>query len=240
MISPAPGLALVPLKPGSATVPLPGIDADVFTPEGKPAEPGKKGLLVIKKPWPGMLMGIWGDPQRYINTYWARFSKPEENIWIYYPADYAIKDHEGYFWLLGRADEVLNVAGHRLGTIEIEDAVVAHPAVSEAAVVGAPDPVKGEVPVAFVVLKAGYEPSEQLEKEIKDTVRKIVGPIAVPAKVLFVSKLPKTRSGKIMRRILISLIKGRPIGDISTLEDPSAVEEVKKAVEEFKKLMQQA
>lgn len=240
MISPAPGLALVPLKPGSATVPLPGIDADVFTPEGKPAEPGKKGLLVIKKPWPGMLMGIWGDPQRYINTYWARFSKPEENIWIYYPADYAIKDHEGYFWLLGRADEVLNVAGHRLGTIEIEDAVVAHPAVSEAAVVGAPDPVKGEVPVAFVVLKAGYEPSEQLEKEIKDTVRKIVGPIAVPAKILFVSKLPKTRSGKIMRRILISLIKGRPIGDISTLEDPSAVEEVKKAVEEFKKLMQQA
>ena len=237
MISPAPGIALVPLKPGSATLPLPGIVADVLTPDGKPAEPGKKGLIVIKEPWPGMLMGIWGDPQRYINTYWSRFSDPEKGIWIYYPADYAVKDRDGYFWLLGRADEVLNVAGHRLGTIEIEDAVVAHPAVSEAAVVGAPDPVKGEVPVAFVVLKAGYEPSEKLEEEIKETVRKIVGPIAVPVKVLFVSKLPKTRSGKIMRRILISLIRGKPIGDVSTLEDPSAVEEVKRAVEEFKKLM---
>jgi acetyl-CoA synthetase len=237
MISPAPGIALVPLKPGSATLPLPGIVADVFTPEGKPAEPGQKGLLVIKKPWPGMLMGIWGDPKRYIRTYWERFSKPEEGVWIYYPADYAVKDHEGYFWLLGRADEVINVAGHRLGTIEIEDAIVSHPAVSEAAVVGAPDPVKGEVPVAFVVLKAGFEPSEKLEEEIKQTVRKLVGPIAVPKKILFVSKLPKTRSGKIMRRILISLLHGRPIGDTSTLEDPTAVEEVKRAVEEFKKLM---
>ena len=240
MIAPAPGIALVPLKPGSATLPLAGIVADVFTPEGKPAEPGQKGLLGIKKPWPGMLMGIWGDPKRYIRTYWERFSKPEEGVWIYYPADYAVKDGEGYFWLLGRADEVLNVAGHRLGTIEIEDAVVAHPAVSEAAVVGAPDPVKGEVPVAFVVLKAGYEPGEKLEEEIKQTVRKLVGPIAVPSKILFVSKLPKTRSGKIMRRILISLLHGKPIGDTSTLEDPTAVEEVKKAVEEFKKLMKQA
>jgi acetyl-CoA synthetase len=239
MISPAPGISLVPLKPGSATYPLPGIVADVLRPDGTPARPGEKGLLVIKEPWPGMLMGIWGDPERYVKTYWARFSRPEEGVWIYYPADYAVRDEDGYFWLLGRADEVLNVAGHRLGTIELEDAILTHPAVSEAAVVGAPDPVKGQVPVAAVVLKEGFEPSEKLEQEIKDTVRKLIGPIAAPAKVLFVRKLPKTRSGKIMRRILIALLEGKPIGDTSTLEDPTAVEEVRKAVEEFKRLMKQ-
>ncbi len=237
MISPAPGLSLVPLKPGSATYPLPGIVADVLSPDGRRADPGEKGLLVIKEPWPGMLMGIWGDPERYIKTYWAMFSKPEENIWIYYPADYAMRDADGYFWLLGRADEVLNVAGHRLGTIELEDAIVSHPAVSEAAVVGAPDPIKGEVPVAFVVLKSGFEPSGKLEEEIKDEVRKLIGPIAIPSKILFVSKLPKTRSGKIMRRIMIALLHGKPVGDVTTLEDPTAVDEVKNAIEEFKKLM---
>ncbi len=239
MISPAPGIALVPLKPGSATYPLPGIVADVLRPDGTPAKPGEKGLLVIKEPWPGMLMGIWGDPDRYVRTYWSMFSKPEEGVWIYYPADYAVRDEDGYFWLLGRADEVMNVAGHRLGTIELEDALLTHPAVSEAAVVGAPDPVKGQVPVAVVVLRQGYEPSPQLEEELKNTVRKVVGPIAVPAKILFVSKLPKTRSGKIMRRILIALLEGRPIGDTSTLEDPTAVEEVRRAVEEFRRLMKQ-
>lgn len=239
MISPAPGISLVPLKPGSATYPLPGIVADVLRPDGSTARPGEKGLLVIKEPWPGMLMGIWGDPERYVKTYWARFSKPEEGVWIYYAADYAVRDEDGYFWLLGRADEVLNVAGHRLGTIELEDAILTHPAVSEAAVVGAPDPIKGQVPVAVVVLKEGFEPSDELEQELKDTVRKLIGPIAVPAKILFVKKLPKTRSGKIMRRILIALLEDKPIGDVSTLEDPTAVEEVRKAVEEFKKLMKQ-
>ncbi len=239
MISPAPGISLVPLKPGSATYPLPGIVADVLRPDGSTARPGEKGLLVIKEPWPGMLMGIWGDPERYVKTYWARFSKPEEGVWIYYPADYAVRDEDGYFWLLGRADEVLNVAGHRLGTIELEDAILTHPAVSEAAVVGAPDPIKGQVPVAVVVLKEGFEPSDELEQELKDTVRKLIGPIAVPAKILFVKKLPKTRSGKIMRRILIALLEDKAIGDVSTLEDPTAVEEVRKAVEEFKKLMKQ-
>lgn len=236
MISPAPGISLVPLKPGSATLPLPGIVADVLDYSGEPAERGKKGLLVIKKPWPGMLMGIWGDPERYIRTYWNMFSRPDEGIWIYYPADYAVRDSDGYFWLLGRADEVLNVAGHRLGTIELEDAILTHPAVSEAAVVGAPDPVKGQVPVAAVVLREGYEPSPELEEDIKRRVRELIGPIAVPARILFVKKLPKTRSGKIMRRILIALLEGKPIGDTSTLEDPTAVEEVKKAVEEFKRL----
>ncbi|MEB3773944.1 MAG: acetate--CoA ligase [Desulfurococcales archaeon] len=237
MISPAPGISLVPLKPGSATYPLPGIVADVVDYTGEPVKPGEKGLLVVKEPWPGMLMGIWGDPDRYVRTYWSMFSRPEKGIWIYYPADYAVRDEDGYFWLLGRADEVLNVAGHRLGTIELEDALLTHPAVSEAAVVGAPDPVKGQVPVAAVVLREGYEPSEELEKELREVVRRLIGPIAVPAKILFVKKLPKTRSGKIMRRILIALIEDRPIGDVSTLEDPTAVEEVKRAIDEFKKLM---
>ncbi|MCE4604332.1 MAG: acetate--CoA ligase [Aeropyrum sp.] len=230
MISPAPGLALVPLKPGSATLPLPGIVADVLTADGRPAKPGEKGLLVVRRPWPGMLMGIWGDPDRYVKTYWSRFSRPEEGVWIYYPADYALRDEDGYFWLLGRADEVINVAGHRIGTIELEDAILAHPAVSEAAVVGGPDPVKGEVPVAFVVLREGYEPTPKLEEEVREVVRRLVGPIAVPSRIIFVEKLPKTRSGKIMRRIMIALLKGGEIGDTSTLEDPSAVEAVKKAL----------
>jgi acetyl-CoA synthetase len=234
MISPAPGIALVPLKPGSATYPLPGIVADVLTPDGRPAEPGEKGLLVIKKPWPGMLMGIWGDPKRYVKTYWERFSKPEEGVWIYYPADYAVKDSDGYFWLLGRADEVLNVAGHRLGTIELEDAILTHPAVSEAAVVGFPDPVKGEVPIAMVVLKEGFEPSDKLEEEIKARVRELIGPIAVPKRVLFVAKLPKTRSGKIMRRIILRLARGEDPGDVTTLEDPASVDEVRRALELLK------
>ncbi len=230
MISPAPGISLVPLKPGSATLPLPGIVADVLRDDGSRAEPGEKGYLVIRRPWPGMLMGIWGDPERYVETYWRRFSDPDNNVWIYYPADYAVIDRDGYFWVLGRADEVLKVAGHRIGTIELEDAILTHPAVSEAAVVGAPDPVKGEVPLAVVTLKEGYEPSEELEKEIRERVRSLVGPIAEPKKIVFATKLPKTRSGKIMRRIIISLIQGRPIGDTSTLEDPSAVEELKRVL----------
>lgn len=234
VVSPAPGIALVPLKPGSATYPLPGIVADVVRSDGTQAEPGEKGFIVVKEPWPGMMMGIWGDPERYVKTYWSRFSRPEEGVWIYYPADYALKDSDGYFWLLGRADEVLNVAGHRLGTIELEDAVITHPAVSEAAVVGVPDPVKGEVPLVMAVLKEGYEPSGKLEDEIKARVRQLIGPIAVPHRVLFVSKLPKTRSGKIMRRIILRLARGEPPGDVTTLEDPEAVEEVKKALREVK------
>ncbi len=234
MISPAPGISLVPLKPGSATYPLPGIVADVVRLDGSPAEPGEKGFLVIREPWPGMLTGIWGDPDRYIKTYWARFSRPEENIWIYYPADYAIRDKDGYFWLLGRADEVLNVAGYRLGTIELEDALLASPVVSEAAVVGAPDPIKGQVPVAVVVLREGYKASPELEDELKESARRLIGPIAIPKRIVFVKKLPKTRSGKIMRRILIAILEGKPIGDTSTLEDPSAVEEVRRALEKLR------
>ena len=154
-------------------------------------------------------------------------------MWIYYPADYAVRDEDGYFWLLGRADEVLNVAGHRLGTIELEDAILTPPAVSEAAVVGFPDPVKGEVPIALVVLKEGYEAGEALEEEIKARVRELIGPIAVPKRVLFVAKLHKTRSGKIMRRVILRIARGEHPGDVTTLEDPASVEEVRKALEKL-------
>jgi len=232
MISPAPGLELVPLKPGSATLPLPGIDAEVVDDSGNPVGPGTKGYLVIRNPWPGMLMGIYKDPARYKDTYWSRFKG------MYYTADYAMKDEEGYFWLLGRADEILKVAGHRIGTAEIESAVVATPIAAEAAVVGAPDPVKGEAIVLFVILKEGYKPEEKIKEEIIENIRVQIGPIATPKEIYFVAKLPKTRSGKIMRRILKAIIQDKPIGDITTLEDEASVEEIKIAYEEFKKILE--
>ncbi|UCD71075.1 MAG: acetate--CoA ligase [Syntrophobacterales bacterium] len=231
MMSPAPGLELVPLKPGSATLPLPGIDAEVVDEEGNPLPSGTKGYLVIRKPWPGMLMELYKDPERYKEVYWSKIKG------MYYSGDYAIKDEEGYFWLLGRADEVLKVAGHRLGTAELESAVVENPFVAEAAVVSIPDPVKGEGIVLFVVLKEGYKPKDTLKKEIIRSLREQIGPIATPTEVYFVMKLPKTRSGKIMRRILRALVQGESIGDITTLEDESSVEEIKAAYEEFKHIL---
>jgi len=229
IISPAPGLSLVPLKPGSATYPLPGIDADVVDDEGRPTKPGERGYLIIKKPWPGMLQTLWGDPERYKDVYWSRFPG------YYYTGDYCIRDKDGYFWILGRADEVLKVAGHRIGTMELESAIVAHPAVSEAAVVARPDPIKMEVPIAFVVLISGYKPSEDLEKEIKEFVAKQMGPIARPDKIFFVPSLPKTRSGKIMRRLLKAIVLGKPLGDVSTLEDATVLEVIRKMYQEYAK-----
>jgi acetyl-CoA synthetase len=229
MITPARGISLVPLKPGSATFPLPGIDAEVVDEDGNPAKVGERGYLIIKKPWPGMLQTLWKDPDRYKEVYFSRYPG------AYYTGDYCIKDEDGYFWLLGRADEVLKVAGHRIGTMELESAIVSHPAVSEAAVVAKPDPIKMEVPVAFVVLTSGYEPSEELANEIKKYVAKSMGPIARPDSIFFVASLPKTRSGKIMRRLLKAVILGKPLGDITTLEDAASVEAIKKAYEEFKK-----
>lgn len=231
MISPAPGLELVPLKPGSATLPLPGIDAEVVDNSGTPASTGTKGYLVIRKPWPGMLMDIYKNPARYKETYWSRFKG------MYYTADYAIKDEEGYFWLLGRADEVLKIAGHRIGTAEIESSAVATSSVAEAAVVGAPDEVKGEAIVLFVILKEGYKPGEDIKENIIDNIRKQIGPIATPREIYFVSKLPKTRSGKIMRRILKAIILDKPIGDVTTLEDEASVEEIKVSYEELKRML---
>ncbi|MGC9152932.1 MAG: acetate--CoA ligase [Vulcanisaeta sp.] len=228
LISHAPGLALVPLKPGTNGPPLPGVDADVVDDNGNPVPPGQRGYLVVKKPWPGMLLTIWKDPDRYVKTYWSKFPG------MFYAGDYAVKDEDGYFWILGRADEVIKVAGHRLGTYELESALIQHPAVAEAAVVGIPDPVKGEVPVAYVVLRQGYSPSDKLKAELNNTVRELVGPIATLSNIFFVTKLPKTRSGKIMRRLVKAVVTGQPLGDVTTLEDEASVEEVKKAYEEFK------
>jgi acetyl-CoA synthetase len=231
MISPSPGLELIPLKPGSATLPLPGIDAEVVDDSGKPAPPMTKGYLVIKKPWPGMLMEVYKDPVRYKETYWSRFKG------MYYTADYAMKDEEGYFWLFGRADEILKVAGHRIGTAEIESVVVAIPFAAEAAVAGISDPVKGEAIALFVILKEGYKPGDDLKKKIIESVRTQIGHFATPQEVYFVAKLPKTRSGKIMRRILRAIVQDKPIGDVTTLEDEASVEEIKAAYEEFKKMI---
>lgn len=232
MISPAPGVGLVPLKPGSATYPLPGIDADVVDEKGKSCPPGVRGYLVIRKPWPGMLMTLYKDPERYKKTYWSRFPG------LYFAGDYAMKDEEGYFWLLGRADEVLKIAGHRIGTAEIESAVVEHPAIAEAAVIGKPDPIKGETILIFAILKEGYKTSDRLVAEVREHLRKTIGPVVTPQAVYFVHSLPKTRSGKIMRRVIKAVALDTAIGDLSTLEDEASVEEVRKAYEEFKKVME--
>jgi acetyl-CoA synthetase len=230
MISIAPKIGLVPMKPGSASFPLPGIDVDVLDEDGKSVPAGVRGYIVIKKPWPGMALTVYKDPERFKSTYWSRFPGS------YFAGDYCMRDEDGYLWLLGRSDEVLKVAGHRLGTAEIESALVAHPAVAEAAVASKPHEVKGESIVVFAVLKKGYTGSEDLEKELRNHVRKTVGPLATPEAVYFVGKLPKTRSGKIMRRVLKALVTGQTIGDLSTLEDKASVEEAKQAFEEFQKL----
>ncbi|BCU71559.1 acetate--CoA ligase [Stygiolobus caldivivus] len=232
MISHLPGLYLIPLKPGTNGMPLPGIQADVVDDNGNPAKPETRGYLVIKQPWPGMPLTIYKDPERYVNVYWSKFPN------MFYAGDYAVKDDDGYFWVLGRADEVIKVAGHRLGTYELESALIEHPAVAEAAVIGVPDPIKGEVPYGFIILRQGYSPSPQLTQEILKTVREKVGPIAVIDKVFFVGKLPKTRSGKIMRRVVRAVITNSQVGDITTLEDEASVDEIRKAYEEFKQEFQ--
>jgi len=229
MISPLAGIELTPLKPGSATLPLPAIDAQIYDEKGQPVQAGTKGFLVIKSPWPGMLQTLWKDSERFKQTYFGKWPN------TYYTGDYAVRDPDGYFWLLGRADEVLKVAGHRIGTVELESALVSHPAVSEAAVMGKEDAVKGEVPVAFVVLRSGFQPSEELRAELVKHIRTAIGPIATPDAVVIVNKLPKTRSGKIMRRILKAVLIGAPIGDVSTLEDDASVEDIKATYEELRK-----
>ncbi len=236
MISYTPGLLLVPLKPGANGPPLPGIDADVVDENGDPVSPGKKGFLVIKKPYPGMPApptGMWGDPGRFAQVYFEKF--PGRGY--FYTGDYAVKDRDGYLWVAGRADEVLKVAGHRIGTYELESALVSHASVAEAAVVARPDPVKGESPIAFVVLKQGRHPSPELGKELKTWVRERFGPIAEPADLFFVTKLPKTRSGKIMRRLIKAVASGSKLGDVTTLEDEAAMDEVKAAYQDFVEAM---
>jgi acetyl-CoA synthetase len=228
MISALPGIETIPLKPGSGTKPIPGVKISVVDEEGRPVGPNIKGYLIIKNPWPGMLLTLRGDGEKYKKTYWSKFQN------AYYSGDYAKIDEDGYFWLLGRADDVLKVAGHRIGTAELESCIVSHKDVAESAVCGIPDEVKGEVIISFVVLKENTKKDRLiLKKEISEKIRNDIGPIATPKEIYFVSKLPKTRSGKIMRRLLKSIANNEKIGDISTLEDGAAVAEVQMAFQEL-------
>jgi len=230
MLSPLPGLETIPLKPGSATKPIPGIDVAVVDEEGNELPTDTKGYLVIRKPWPGMLLTLWKDDKKYKDVYWSKF---ENN---YYPGDYAIKDSDGYFWLLGRADDILKVAGHRIGTAELESNLVSHDNIAESAVCGIPDEIKGEVIISFVVLKQNTKKSEDvLRAELIQTIRNGIGPIATPQQIYFVTKLPKTRSGKIMRRVLKAIASNEKVGDVSTLEDGAAVKDVQDTFTEFQK-----
>ena len=218
MISPLPGATTT--KPGSATFPLPGVGAEVVDDAGRPIERGG-GYLTLTRPWPAMLRGIYGDPDRYQETYWSRFEGR------YFAGDGCRIDDEGYFWLLGRVDDVMNVSGHRVSTIEVESALVDHPTVAEAAVVGAKDDTTGQAIVAFVTLKGGNEAGAELGQELRRHVATKIGPIARPKTVIFTDDLPKTRSGKIMRRLLRDVAEGRDLGDTTTLADPAVVEEIR-------------
>ena len=228
MISPLPGLETIPLKPGSATLPIPGVDISVVDEFGSEIPNNTKGYLVIRNPWPGMLLTLWNNDQKYRSVYWSKYPN------CYYPGDYALKDDDGYLWLLGRADDVLKIAGHRIGTAELESCLVSDKNVSESAVCGISDDIKGESIIAFVVLKDGVSINEIiLEKNLLNKIRIDIGPIATPKKIYFVKKLPKTRSGKIMRRLLKSIANGEKIGDTSTLDDESAVNEIQKIINNF-------
>lgn len=230
MISALPGLETIPLKPGSGTRPIPGLDISIVDEAGNDIPPNTKGYLVIKNPWPGMLLTLWGDDAKYRDVYWSKYKN------CYYPGDYALKDTDGYFWLLGRADDVLKVSGHRIGTAELESCIVSHHDVAESAVCGIPDEIKGEAIIAFVVLKQNVTADALiLEKELLIKIRNDIGAIATPKQIYFVTKLPKTRSGKIMRRLLKSIANNETIGDISTLEDGAAVSEIQSAFEELQK-----
>lgn len=238
MITPLPGL--IATKPGSATRPLPGIFAEVVDEAGNPVAPGGGGgYLTITRPWPSMLRGIWGDPERFFETYWARFEGR------YFAGDGAKIDADGYLWLVGRVDDVMNVSGHRISTTEVESAFVDHPAVAEAAVVGAADEVTGQAIVGYVILRgeaaggtagaggaAGTGELEQLGEELRQHVAAKLGPIARPKRVVLVPDLPKTRSGKIMRRLLRDVVEGRDLGDTTTLADAGVVEEIRQRAAE--------
>jgi acetyl-CoA synthetase len=219
MITPLPGLT--ELKPGSATRPFPGIGVEVVDDAGNPVAEGG-GYLTLTRPWPGMLRGIWGDPERYRETYWSRFPGR------YFAGDGANVDADGYLWLLGRVDDVMNVSGHRVSTTEVESALVDHPVVAEAAVVGATDAVTGQAIVGYVILRAGVEPTPELVEEVRQHVAVKIGPTARPKSVLVVPDLPKTRSGKIMRRLLRDVAEGRDLGDTTTLADAGVVEEIRR------------
>jgi acetyl-CoA synthetase len=216
MISPLPGVT--DCKPGSAMQALPGINADVVDDQGTAVAAGGGGFLVIREPWPSMLRTIWGDDQRFIDTYWSRFEG------VYFPGDGAKRDSDGDLWLLGRVDDVMLVSGHNISTTEVESALVSHPMVAESAVVGATDPTTGQAIVAFVILRGGHEGGPDLVAALREHVARTLGPIAKPRQIMLVPELPKTRSGKIMRRLLRDVAENRSLGDVTTLQDSSVME----------------
>jgi acetyl-CoA synthetase len=222
------GLGLLPIKPGSAGIPLPGIQAAVVTMDGQPCAPEEKGIMVFTRPFPGLTPALWGEPDRYGGDYWQRIPN------VYYTGDSAHFDRDGYVWFAGRADEIIKIAGHRIGTIEVESAFLCHPSVAECGVIGRPDETRGEVISAFVKLKQGHTPSDEMRKKLLEVVRHELGPIAVVGELNFVSMLPKTRSGKIMRRVLKAVIVNRDPGDITTIEDEGSVEEARQAWRQMK------
>jgi acetyl-CoA synthetase len=223
LITPLPGITAT--KPGSATRPFPGVFADILDEQGNPVPTGKGGYLVITRPWPAMTRGLYGDPERFMQIYWSKYPG------IYLTGDGAKRDEDGYFWLLGRVDDVINVAGHRLSTMEIESALVDHPAVAEAAVIGKHHEIKGQAVAAFVIIKEGYQADERLREELKQHVANKIGAIARPDDIIFTADLPKTRSGKIMRRLLRDVAEGRALGDTTTLADPAVVQALKEKYE---------
>jgi len=217
------GIAMLPIKPGSATIPLPGIEAAVVTADGEPCAPGEKGIMVLKRPFPGMTPALWGEPERYGRDYWEKIPN------VYYTGDSAHIDADGYVWFAGRSDEIIKIAGHRIGTIEVESAFLMHASVAECGVIGRPDETRGEIISAFVLLKHGHAPTAELKAELLSTVRREMGPVAVVGELNFVSMLPKTRSGKIMRRVLRAVTLDRDPGDITTIEDEGSVDEARHA-----------
>jgi acetyl-CoA synthetase len=226
LITPLPGITTT--KPGSATKPFPTIDAAVFDERGNEVGPGGGGYLVLKRPWPAMLRGIFKDPKRFEETYWSKYPG------VYFAGDGARIDRDGDFWLLGRVDDVMNVSGHRISTIEVESALVDHQDVAEAAVTSRKDPTTGEAIVAYVTLKSGREPSVEKLQELREHVSRKIGPIAKPSNIVFTPELPKTRSGKIMRRLLRDVAENRPLGDTTTLADPAVVSEIQDRAESEK------
>jgi acetyl-CoA synthetase len=226
VISPLPGLTET--KPGSATTALPGYHADLLDSTATPIPVGG-GLLALTRPWPSMARTIWGDDKRYVETYFSKWpGRPD----LYFAGDGAKRDEDGYFWILGRVDDVLNVAGHRIGTMEVESALVGHPAVAEAAVVGKVHELKGQAIAAFVTLREGKHPSPALRDELREFVAEKIGAIARPDDILFSADLPKTRSGKIMRRLLRDIAEGRELGDVTTLRDPDVMEQLEGKIKE--------
>jgi acetyl-CoA synthetase len=216
MITPLPGS--VGTKPGSATLPFPGIHPEVLTEDGKVTKPPDGGFLTLRKPWPGMLRGIWGDKQRFVETYWSTYPR------TYFAGDGAHRDKDGYFWVMGRIDDVMNISGHRIGTMEVESALVSHPKVAESAVVGRPDEITGTAIVAFVTPLSGTKADDALKQTLRQHVTKEIGAIARPSEIRFSDALPKTRSGKIMRRLLRDIASGKQtVGDTTTLEDYSVL-----------------